>query len=127
MSEALERAERVIALCSAAYFERDRYTTMELTACLTLARDRLIPVHVERLASEQLPSVLRPLIHCDISRADEATAKRLLLAAVTGRLPPGSTPPFPGTAPTIGGQTAAMWSGGSPQSSLASSGSSSLN
>jgi hypothetical protein len=51
MSDALTRCDRVEALFSAAYFDRDRYTTEERTASLVHqpgpGQGRLVPVRVE--------------------------------------------------------------------------------
>src|SRR6201996_5039216 len=48
MSDALDRADRVVALFSAAYFDRSRYTTEEWAAALVHVpgggQDRLVPV-----------------------------------------------------------------------------------
>jgi two-component SAPR family response regulator len=41
MSDALARAERLVALFSAAYFERERYTTEEWSASLVQRRRSL--------------------------------------------------------------------------------------
>ncbi len=70
MSDALARADRVVALFSAAYFERERYTTEEWSASLThvpgAGEGRLVPVRVEKVPAEAVPPVLRPLIACDV-------------------------------------------------------------
>ena len=72
MSDALERADRVVALFSAAYFERERYTSEEWSASLThipgVGEGRLVPVRVEKVPAEVVPPVLRPLIACDVRR-----------------------------------------------------------
>ena len=56
MSDALDRADRVIALFSAAYFERERYTTEEWSSSVQHVRgmtpDRLLPVRVEEVPPE---------------------------------------------------------------------------
>ena len=53
MSDALARCDRVLALFSAAYFERPRYTTEEWTAALVhvpgTGQGRLVPVRVENV------------------------------------------------------------------------------
>jgi TIR domain len=50
MSDALERCDRVVALFSAAYFDRSRYTTEEWTAASLhvpgMAEGKLVPVRV---------------------------------------------------------------------------------
>ena len=63
MSDALERADRVVALFSAAYFDRSRYTTEEWTSAVLHMPDtvqgRLVPVRVENVPADQVPAVLR--------------------------------------------------------------------
>jgi hypothetical protein len=60
MSDALDRADRVVALFSAAYFERERYTTEEWSAAAVhvpwVAERRLVPVWVEPVPAEKVPS-----------------------------------------------------------------------
>ena len=108
MSDALERADRVIALFSAAYFERERYTTMEWSSPLVhlpgVEQERLVPVRVERVPAEQVPAVLRPLVYCDVFGVEEEAARRALLAAVAvpGRLV--RKPGFPGARPVRAGR-----------------------
>src|SRR5215471_4098920 len=50
MSDALDRCERVVALFSAAYFDRSRYTTEEWSSAIVRALGadggRLVPVRV---------------------------------------------------------------------------------
>ena len=100
MSDALERADRVVALFSPAYFERSRYTTEEWTAALThvpaTSQARLVPVRVENIVAEDVPAVLRPLIFCDLFGMDAAKARQALLAAVVGPGRPDGEPVFPG-------------------------------
>jgi hypothetical protein len=75
MSDALDRCERVVALFSAAYFERERYTTEEWTAAALHApgtgEGRLVPVRVEDLPAAQMPGVLRPLVFRDLFGLDD--------------------------------------------------------
>jgi hypothetical protein len=100
MSDALARCDRVLALLSAAYFERSRYTTEEWTAALLHGpgRDqgRLVPVRVEDMPAEDMPEVLRPLLFCDLFGVDAPEARRVLLAAVAGPVRPDGEPVFPG-------------------------------
>ena len=53
MSDALDRCDRVVALFSAAYFDRSRYTTEEWSAAVLhvpgTGEDRLVPVRVEEV------------------------------------------------------------------------------
>ena len=57
VSDALERAARVVALFSAAYFDRSRYTTEEWSAAMVhvpgAEQGRLVPVRVEEVAAER--------------------------------------------------------------------------
>ncbi len=55
MSDALARADRVVALFSAAYFERERYTTEEWSASLT---------HVVRVRPHVSVGVLPDVLVC---------------------------------------------------------------
>src|ERR1035441_370130 len=100
MSDALDRADRVVALFSPAYFERVRYTTEEWTAALLhmpgTGQGRLVPVRVENMPAEDMPAVLRPLIFCDLFEVDVVEARQVLLAAVTGPRRPDGEPVFPG-------------------------------
>jgi TIR domain/Tetratricopeptide repeat/NB-ARC domain len=95
MSDALVRCERVLALFSAAYFERPRYTTEEWSAALT-KRDRIVPVRVEDVPEEAVPPVLQTLIYADVFGMDPAEARRALLDAVAGPRRPDGEPVFPG-------------------------------
>ena len=63
MSDALERCDRVVALFSAAYFDRSRYTTEEWASAVVhvQATERLVPVRVEEVPAGQVPAVLRTL------------------------------------------------------------------
>ncbi len=100
MSDALARCDRVVALFSAAYFDRSRYTTEEWTAAL-LHRPggqggRLVPIRVEEVPPAEMPDVLQSLLFCDLFGADADEARRILLAAVRGPERPGGEPVFPG-------------------------------
>jgi len=107
MSDALARADRVVALFSAAYFERERYTTEEWSAAAVHvpegAEQRLVPVRVEHVPAEKVPAVLRPLIARDVFGLDEQAAKRALLEAVAGPGRPVVKPGFPGSLSRTGG------------------------
>ncbi len=100
MSDALAICDRVVALFSAAYFDRDRYTTEEWTAALLhrpgRGEGRLVPVRVENVPADDMPAVLRPLLFCDLFGVDAAEARRVLLAAVAGPKRPDGEPVFPG-------------------------------
>lgn len=100
MNEALARADRVVALFSAAYFEPERYSTEEWSATMVhvpgVAAQRLVPVRVEQVPVGKVPPLLRPLIARDVFGVDERAALRALLEAVAGPGRPGRKPGFPG-------------------------------
>jgi len=99
MSDALGRCDRVVALLSAAYLDRSRYTTEEWAAALLHAPGtrpgRLVPVRVEDVPPEDMPAVLRSLLFCDLFGVDAEEARRVLLAAVRGPTRPDGEPVFP--------------------------------
>ena len=100
ISDALERCDRVVALFSAAYFDRSRYTTEEWSAALVHAPGieggRLVPVRVEEVPAAQVPAVLRPLVFRDLFGVAEEQARRVLLEVVAGPRRPDRKPVFPG-------------------------------
>jgi hypothetical protein len=100
MSEALARADRVVTLFSAAYFELERYTAEEWSAALVhvpgVAAGRLVPVRVEEVPAALVPPLLRPLVSRDVFGVAETEARRVLLAAVAGPARPAGAPGFPG-------------------------------
>jgi hypothetical protein len=100
MSDALDRCDRVVALLSAAYFDRDRYTTDEWAAALLhvpgTGQGRLVPVRVEEMPPADMPRVLQTLLFCDLFGVDVDEARRVLLAAVAGPKRPDGEPAFPG-------------------------------
>jgi hypothetical protein len=106
MSDALERCDRVVALLSAAYFDRSRYTTEEWSAAvlhvLGTGEGRLVPVRVEEVPPAAMPAVLRPLLFCDVFGVDAGQARLVLLAAMQGPRRPDGEPVFPGRG-TAGG------------------------
>jgi tetratricopeptide (TPR) repeat protein len=103
MSDALEEAERVVAVLSPAYFGSE-YTRDEWTAALVRARgqaDRLLPV---RIAPCRLPPLLANRIYIDLVDLQEPQAKAQLLAGVRrGSARPARPRTFPG-----GGRPAAV-------------------
>src|SRR6266571_2573057 len=100
MSDALGRCDRVVALFSAAYFDRDRYTTEEWSVAALhvpgTVDHRLVPVRVEEVPLADMPAVLRPLVYRDLFGAVEEQARQVLLKAVTGPRRPDRKPVFPG-------------------------------
>ena len=100
MSDALDRCDRVVALFSAAYFDRDRYTTEEWSAAALhvpgTGDHRLVPVRVEEVLPADMPAVLRPLVFRDLFGVAEEQARQVLLEAVAGPKRPDRKPVFPG-------------------------------
>ena len=100
MSDALGRCDRVVALFSAAYFDRSRYTTQEWAASLVqlpeVEEARLVPVRVEDAPAGQVPPLLRPLVARDLFGLAEEHARQALREAVTGPRRPDRKPMFPG-------------------------------
>jgi len=100
MSDALDGCDRVVALVSAAYVDRSRYTREEWAASRVhlpgAGGDRLVPVRVENVPVAEVPALLRPLVSCDLFGVDALEARRVLLAAVKGPTQPGGEPVFPG-------------------------------
>jgi hypothetical protein len=100
MSDALGRCDRVVALFSAAYFDRSRYTTEEWSSAVLhvpgTGEGRLVPVRVAEVAPAAMPAVLRPLLFCDLFGLDADGARRALLEAVRGPSRPDGEPVFPG-------------------------------
>ncbi|WP_431935677.1 FxSxx-COOH system tetratricopeptide repeat protein [Micromonospora sp. RP3T] len=95
MNQALERADRMVALFSQAYFEHQRFTTDEWTGIMS-GRDRhgrLIPLRLEDVTP---PPVLRPLIAPSLAGLSAEDAHRVLMNAVRGAPRPVAEPTFPG-------------------------------
>jgi len=120
ISDALDRAGRVVALFSRAYFDRERYTTEEWTAALLhvpgMEQGRLVPVRVEEVPAGQVPAVPRPLVYCDVFGVGEEQARGVLLEAVAGPVRPGRAPAFPGPGtPGAAGQAGPRLPGTMPE------------
>jgi tetratricopeptide (TPR) repeat protein len=100
MSDALDRCDRVVALFSAAYFDRSRYTTEEWSVAALhvpgTGDHRLVPVRVEDVPLADMPAVLRPLVYRDLFGMAEEQARQILLEAVAGPRRPDQKPVFPG-------------------------------
>jgi hypothetical protein len=95
---ALERADRVLALCSAAYFGGG-FTEQDWTAVIAGRHGksgRLVPLWIEDLEGKQLPTLLRAVQPVKLFGVPEAEASRRLLSSLAGELGPNGTPPFPG-------------------------------
>jgi tetratricopeptide (TPR) repeat protein len=98
MNQALEQADRVVAVLSPAYFG-SAYATDEWTAALVrdpTGRDRLLPVRIEPC---KLPPLIANRVYVDLVGQDERAAAARLLAGIEQRRakPPGPMP-FPGQA-----------------------------
>ncbi|MEU4095263.1 FxSxx-COOH system tetratricopeptide repeat protein [Streptomyces sp. NPDC026673] len=92
MNHALKQGSRMVALLSAAYFDSDRFTTLEWTAVLA-AKDKMVPLRIEKVTA---PPILRPLIYQDLFGRGEAAAREALLGAVRGPTGvPTTRPGFP--------------------------------
>jgi TIR domain-containing protein/tetratricopeptide repeat protein len=97
MQSALESADRLLAVCSEAYFA-SAFGGAELRAAFAgsaVAQGRIVPVLVEPVT---LPPLYAPLIHLDLTGLDEATAAARLRARLTGGRPT-TAPPFPSAGP----------------------------
>ncbi|MFI7598427.1 FxSxx-COOH system tetratricopeptide repeat protein [Actinoplanes sp. NPDC049681] len=100
MRDALQRADRMVALFSEAYFEPQRHTSPELAALLadrSPARKRLIPVRIEPVTP---PLLYAPLLSIDVFGVPEDHARQQLIEAVRGKRRPDGRPEFPGSHPT---------------------------
>src|SRR4051812_32463091 len=98
MQRALDRADRLLAVCTEAYFS-SVFGGAELRAAFAgsaAAAGRVVPVLVEPVT---LPPLYALLIHVDLTGLDEATAAARLRARLTGGRPT-SAPPFPRAGPT---------------------------
>ena len=100
MSDALDCADRLVALFSTAYFDHSRYTAEEWSASVLhiagVDRGRLVPLRVEEVPFDEVPAVLRPLLYRDLFGLEEDEARRVLLEAVAPPLRPDVKPSFPG-------------------------------
>src|SRR4051812_2530671 len=97
MQVALERADRLLAVCTEAYFA-SVFGGAELRAAFTApsaAAGRIVPVLVEPVT---LPALYAPLIHVDLTGLDEAAAAARLRTRLAGARPT-SAPPFPRAGP----------------------------
>src|SRR4051794_26503646 len=117
MQQALQRADRLLAVCTEAYFA-SAFGGAELRAAFAaqaVAKGRIVPVLVEPVT---LPALYAPLIHLDLTGLDEAAAAARLRDRLAGARPTGP-PPFPreelawgdrpGDRPGFAGALPAMW------------------
>jgi tetratricopeptide (TPR) repeat protein len=97
MEAALERADRLLAVCTEAYFS-SVFGGAELRAAFAqsaAAQGRIVPVLVEPVT---LPRLYAPLVHLDLTGLDEAAAATRLRTRLA-RTRPTSAPPFPRAGP----------------------------
>ena len=97
MSAALESADRLLAVCTEAYFA-SAFGGAELHAAFArhaAAEGQIVPVLIEPVT---LPPLYAPLIHLDLTGLDEATAAARLRARLAGGRP-ASAPAFPRAGP----------------------------
>ncbi|WP_448612201.1 FxSxx-COOH system tetratricopeptide repeat protein [Geodermatophilus sp. URMC 60] len=93
MAAALESADRLLAVCTEAYFA-SAFGGAELRAAFAqpaAAQGRIVPVIVEPVT---LPPLYAPLIHLDLTGLDEPAAAVRLRDRLAGVRPTGP-PPFP--------------------------------
>src|SRR4051794_35857094 len=93
MEAALERADRLLVVCTEAYFASP-FGGAELRAAFAgsaAAQGRIVPVLVEPAT---LPPLYAPLISLDLTGLEEAAAAARLRARLAGIRPTGQ-PPFP--------------------------------
>src|SRR3954447_5262751 len=98
MQAALQSADRLLAVCTEAYFA-SAFGGAELRAAFagSAAVGRIVPVLVEPVT---LPALYAPLIHLDLTGLDEAAAAARLRDRLAGVRPTGPPPfPRPGPAP----------------------------
>jgi tetratricopeptide (TPR) repeat protein len=96
MEVALQRAKRMVAVLSEAYFDPTSYAMEERTAALRQAKSQpahLLPV---RVAPCRLPPLIAPLIYVDLVELDEEQARSALLDAARGPVRPDGGTQFPG-------------------------------
>ena len=98
--DALRRADRVLALCSAAYFGGG-FTKQDWTTVMADQHGesgRLVPIWIEDLEGKQLPVLVRSVQPIKLFGLPEGEAKQRLLSGLAGDPGPGGTPEFPGSA-----------------------------
>src|SRR4051794_19510942 len=99
MQAALQRADRLLAVCTEAYFA-SAFGGAELRAAFVSqakAGGRIVPVLIEPVI---LPALYAPLISLDLTSLDEAAAAARLRERLAGGRPTGP-PPFPHRDPAL--------------------------
>src|SRR3954447_3872315 len=112
MAAALQSADRLLAVCTEAYFA-SAFGGAELRAAFagSAAVGRIVPVLIEPVI---LPALYAPLIAVDLTGLDEAAAAARLRERLAGGRPTGP-PPFPreeapsGDRPGFAGVLPAVW------------------
>src|SRR3954447_9992665 len=112
MAAALQSADRLLAVCTEAYFA-SAFGGAELRAAFagSAAVGRIVPVLIEPVI---LPALYAPLIHVDLTGLDEAAAAARLRTRLAGGRATGP-PPFPregapsGDRPRFAGVLPAVW------------------
>src|SRR4051812_28614802 len=113
MQQALQRADRLLAVCTEVYFA-SAFGGAELRAAFAgsaAAGGRIVPVLIEPVT---LPALYAPLIPLDLTGLDEAAAAARLRTRLAGGRPTGP-PPFPreeapsGDRPGFAGSLPAVW------------------
>ncbi|WP_405727020.1 FxSxx-COOH system tetratricopeptide repeat protein [Streptomyces sp. NBC_00028] len=102
MQDGLERASKVVALFSRAYFQPGRWTQKEMALA---GHDRLVPLAIEPLLADDIPTSLATRLRRELHGLEESEAREVLLEAITGPPRPTDPPRFPG-APGLGRPTA---------------------
>src|SRR3954452_1101421 len=113
MQAALERADRLLAVCTEAYFT-SVFGGAELRAAFTTPAapaGRIVPVLVEPVT---LPPLYAPLVHVDLTGLDESAAAARLRDRLTGGRPTAAPPfpragPAPADRPGFAGALPAVW------------------
>ncbi|MFD8098769.1 FxSxx-COOH system tetratricopeptide repeat protein [Nocardia fluminea] len=88
IEQALSRADRIIAVCSAAYFDPRSYGSEEREAALRLAHTKpglIIPVLI---GACELPPLIAVLGRINLVGLDQVEAEKKLLAKLAGATPP---------------------------------------
>ncbi|KOX33346.1 MULTISPECIES: FxSxx-COOH system tetratricopeptide repeat protein [unclassified Streptomyces] len=99
MDSALGTADAVVALFSKSYFEPGRWTEEEWNATVA-RRDRIVPLALEPISTDDVPPILAPRLRKDLHGLDETAALAALREAIDGGARPTSSPAFPGTPPS---------------------------
>jgi hypothetical protein len=113
METALESADRLLEVCTEAYFA-SAFGGAELRAAFAghaVAEGRIVPVVVEPVT---LPALYAPLIRLDLSGLDEAAAATRLRGRLAGGRPTDPPPfpdrrPDPGDRPGFAGALPGVW------------------